>query len=57
MIDIIVEDCPLIYSFHPMAYGLSHDWYHNYRYRDVGQGYLKYRWVDTERREARIRQM
>lgn len=57
MIDLVVEDCPLIYSFHPMAYGLSHDWYHNYRYRDVGQGYLKYRWVDTERRAMRIRQL
>lgn len=50
MIEISVEDCPQVYTFFPKSYTLSHQWYYNYRYRDVGQGYLKYHRIDSDQR-------
>jgi len=56
MVDIAVEDCPLIYTYCRTSYTLSHSWYRNYRFRDVGQGYLKYHSVDTEIRQQKVRE-
>jgi len=56
MVEIANEDCPIVYLFYQTAYGLTHKWYKNYRYRQVGQGFLKYRDIDAELREETLKE-
>ena len=50
MAAIIVEDCPWIFTDHPMSYGLHHHWLMNYKPHDFPYGMMKYRSVDAVER-------
>ncbi len=47
MADIVVEDCPWIFTSNPLAYGLQHHWLGNYKYHDFPYGMEKYRKIDV----------
>ncbi len=51
MADLVVEDCPWIFTSNPLAYGLQHHWYGNYKFHDFPYGMVKYYKIDTEARE------
>jgi oligopeptide transport system substrate-binding protein len=46
MSNIVIEDCPWIFTDHPMSYGLHHSWVRNYKPHDFPYGMLKYRKID-----------
>ncbi|NLB56305.1 MAG: hypothetical protein GX811_11180 [Lentisphaerae bacterium] len=50
MAELVIEDCPWIFMYTPMAYGLHHSWVQNYKPHDFPYGMLKYRKIDVERR-------
>ena len=50
MADLVVEDCPWIFTSNPLAYGLQHQWLKNYVYHDFPYGMIKYYKVDLEER-------
>lgn len=47
MADIVIEDCPWIWQFQPMSYGLIHNWLKNYKSHAFPYGMTKYRRVDN----------
>ena len=51
MADIVVEDCPWIFTANPLAYGLHHQWIRNYKYHDFPYGMTKYYRIDVEARD------
>jgi ABC-type transport system substrate-binding protein len=53
MLSIARRDAPLIWGYHPVAYGLYHDWYGNAKPMTIGGGTLKYKRIDPELRERR----
>jgi ABC-type transport system substrate-binding protein len=54
MADLVVEDCPWIFTHYPLAYGLTQPWLKNYYPHDFPYGMVKYYRVDSEaRREAK----
>ena len=54
MANIIVEDCPWIFMFQPMSFGLKHSWVENYAPHDFPYGMGKYRKInDGVRRQWR----
>lgn len=48
MANIIVEDCPWIFMFQPMSFGLKHSWVENYEPHDFPYGMGKYRKINDE---------
>ena len=50
MADMVVEDCPWIFTSNPLAYGLQHHWVQDYKYHDFPYGMDKYRKIDTAAR-------
>lgn len=50
MADIVVEECPWIFTANPLAYGLHHDWIRNYKYHDFPYGMTKYYKIDLAAR-------
>lgn len=50
MADIVVEDCPWIFTSNPLAYGLHHSWIKNYKYHDFPYGMTKYYKIDLPAR-------
>jgi ABC-type transport system substrate-binding protein len=51
MAEIVVEDCPWIFTSNPLAYGLHHEWIRNYKYHDFPYGMAKYYKIDVEARD------
>jgi hypothetical protein len=51
MVDILVEDAPIIPDFHRIEYALYHQWYRGFKPHGMTGGYLKYRDVDVGLRE------
>lgn len=51
MSDIVVEDCPWIFTMNPLAYGLQHQWLMNYVYHDFPYGMIKYYKIETDARK------
>jgi ABC-type transport system substrate-binding protein len=45
---IIVEDCPWIFQFQPLSFGVMHSWYKNYETHNFPYGMGKYRRIDDE---------
>jgi len=45
------RDAPMIWGYHPVAFGLYHDWYGNAKPMTIGGNTLKYKRVDPELRE------
>jgi len=54
MLDIVAEDAPVIFQFHPIAYGLSHKWFAPFKPHPTNSNQLKYRDVDPEMRRATV---
>ena len=50
MADLVVEDCPWIFTSNPLAYGLHHQWLLNYKFHDFPYGMVKYYRIDVEAR-------
>jgi len=48
MAHIVVEDCPWIFMYQPMAFGLTHSWVENYLSHDFPYGMGKYRRVNED---------
>ncbi len=55
MVEIIIEDCPWIFTHHPMDYIIHHPWLKNYKPHDFPYGMAKYYNIDTEARRAAVR--
>lgn len=54
MVDIVREDAPWIWGFHPVIYGLHHQWYRHALPHPMANNTLKYRVIDPGLR-ARLR--
>ncbi len=52
MLEIAQRDAPLIWGYHPVAFGLYHEWYGNAKPMTIGGGTLKYKRIDPELRET-----
>lgn len=49
---IVIEDCPVVFLRHGVAYVLHHNWLKNYKPNSFGYGLSKYRGVDMAKRIA-----
>ena len=47
---LIQRDAPWVFTFHPVSFGLSHQWVKNSKPNSLGGGTLKYLRVDANRR-------
>ena len=47
---LIQRDAPWVFNFHPVSFGLSHQWVKNSKPNSLGGGTLKYLRVDANRR-------
>ena len=47
---LLQQDAPWIFTYHPVTFGLSHQWLKNYKPSSVGYNTLKYRRIDAELR-------
>ena len=52
MADIVIQDCPWIFTDHPLSYGLQHHWLMNYKPHDFPYGMIKYYKLDEVSRRA-----
>ena len=53
MNQLLHEDAPWVYSFHPKSYALGHAWLKNRKPSDVGHNNLKYQRLDVAQREQK----
>ncbi|MBU0676759.1 MAG: hypothetical protein KJ626_01465 [Verrucomicrobia bacterium] len=51
MADIVIDDCPWIFTATPLSYGLHHAWIRNYKHHDFPYGMIKYYRIDMDRRK------
>ncbi len=51
MVEILREDAPWSFGYHPKAYGLLHDWMGNAKPNHMARNDLKYRKIDAALRE------
>lgn len=51
MVEILQQDAPWAYGFHPKSYTLGHSWLYNRKPTDVGNNILKYQRIDPVLRE------
>ncbi len=54
MVAIIIEDCPWIFTHHPMSYVLHHPWLKNYQPHDFPYGMAKYYNLDVNARRGAV---
>jgi ABC-type transport system substrate-binding protein len=53
MTRIIGEDCPVMPIYEPESFTLYYDWMSNIKQHPIGYGYLKYRRINLQTRQAR----
>jgi ABC-type transport system substrate-binding protein len=53
MLEIAERDAPMIWGYHPVAFGLYHEWYRNAKPVTIGGGTLKYTRIEPSLREAK----
>ncbi len=53
MLEIARADAPLIWGYHPVAFGLYHSWYRNAKPMTIGGNTLKYKRIDPALRERK----
>jgi ABC-type transport system substrate-binding protein len=51
MVDILRQDAPWVFGFHPKQFVLFHDWYHNAKSNLMANNTLKYRRIEPALRE------
>jgi oligopeptide transport system substrate-binding protein len=56
MVDILRQDSPWLWGYHPKVYGLYHDWYKNVKPTSIGNNTTKYYRIDAELREQKRRE-
>ena len=55
MVELLRADAPWLWGYHPVAFALHHDWYHNTKPNLMANNDLKYKRIDPEKRKmARI---
>ena len=47
---LLQQDAPWIFTYHPVTFGLSHQWLKNNKPSSIGYNALKYLRIDTEQR-------
>jgi oligopeptide transport system substrate-binding protein len=52
MLDVLRQDCPWIWGYHPLDFGLYHDWYGNIYPNALAYNTAKYTRLDTVARTA-----
>ena len=50
MKDILQRDAPWVFTYHPVSFGLAHEWVKNSKPRGLGGGTLKYLRIDASER-------
>ncbi|MDH5656035.1 MAG: ABC transporter substrate-binding protein, partial [Spirochaetia bacterium] len=50
---IVADDAPVLFLFHPVSFGLSHQWFAPIRPHPINTNQLKYRFVDSGLREKK----
>ncbi|MFQ5644424.1 MAG: ABC transporter substrate-binding protein [Thiogranum sp.] len=53
MVDILRQDAPWIFGFHPKDFVLYHDWYYNAKPNLMANNTLKYKRIDPQLRERK----
>ena len=56
MLDIARRDAPWAWGYHPIEFGLYHEWFTNAKPMTIGGGTLKYQRLNPELREIRREQ-
>jgi oligopeptide transport system substrate-binding protein len=56
MIDVLRQDAPWLWGFHPKDYALYHSWYHNLKPNKIAYNTLKYQRIDSTLREQKRRE-
>ncbi len=56
MLEIARQDAPWLWGYHPVSFGLYHEWYTNTKPMTMGMNTLKYKKLDPELREKRRRE-
>ena len=51
MLEIAGRDAPMMWGYHPVAFGLYHEWYRNAKPMTIGGNTLKYKRIDPLLRE------
>jgi ABC-type transport system substrate-binding protein len=52
MIKLVQDDTPWLFSFVPQQFGLIHEWYGNVKPNDLARNSIKYKTINTAKREA-----
>ena len=53
MVDIVRKDAPWLWGFHPVAFSLHHDWYHNAKPNLMANNKLKYKRIEPQIRSEK----
>ena len=53
MVEVLRQDAPWVWSYHPKDYGLYHTWLYNVKPNQMARNGLKFYRLDTAEREAR----
>jgi ABC-type transport system substrate-binding protein len=56
MIDLLRQDAPWLWGFHPKDYALYHAWYNNLKPNKIAYNTLKYQRIDSALREQKRRE-
>jgi len=56
MIDVLRQDAPWLWGFHPKDYALYHAWYNNLKPNKIAYNTLKYQRIDSALREQKRRE-
>ncbi|HEX4843101.1 MAG TPA: ABC transporter substrate-binding protein, partial [Limnobacter sp.] len=52
MTDLVQQDVPWLFAFVPQQYGLIHEWLGNVKPNDLARNDIKYKTIDTAKRDA-----
>jgi len=50
IMEVLNEDMPWLFTFHPTTFGLFHHWYLNNKDHPLGHGLARYKRIDTKKR-------
>ena len=56
MVDIVREDAPWVWGFHPLDYSLAHDWLSNLKPNQMARNGIKYLRIDARERAEKRRE-
>lgn len=51
MTDLVQDDVPWLFAFVPQQFGLIHEWYGNVKPNDLARNNIKYKTIDTAKRD------